>query len=340
MCTIPKRFEPSFSKRTHFSSTFAPPGTIVKYARRVVQQLVDTMRDIWETANANPKLGGHLLPEILGIAASYRRWGNSECSLRLVLNAAREAGADTEFRRLTDFNLLHCRGCLKCVYGEEGCPLEDDLYSLLELCEAADSLVLSAPVYFLSISSTLTTLMDRLLTTDALPDDRSERPAVTINILGNRKWRGVGRGLLNLTASMLGFKVVESLDVVAEGPGDVLMNKVNCSRLAELGAALGTGEELSGRAAPGLCPGCRSDFFRIEPPFIICPVCGYRGDLAEYAAHGAFRDAGSEPRLGRKWLKWHIDDWLRPSAARYMKRRREVLRKMRQLKKESASDER
>ena len=274
---------------------------------------------------------------ILGIAASSRKWGNSECSLRLVLNAARSSGADVGFHRLDEFKLQHCTGCLRCVY-KDGCPLEDDLYRFLDICEGADALVLSAPVYFLSINSMLTALMDRLLTTDALPADRSERPAVTINILGKREWRGVGQSYLNMTAYLLGFKVEAGLNVVAEGPGDVLMHKVNCERLERTGTALAGGGGLPVGAEPGLCPGCMSDFFRIEPPLIICPVCGYRGDLQEYVEHGEFRDAGSRPRLGRKWLKWHIDDWLRPSAVRYMKRRREVLRRLRELKKASLRD--
>ncbi len=275
---------------------------------------------------------------ILGIAASNREWGNSECSTRMVLNAARGEGAITEFHRLDEFSLSHCTGCLRCVY-KDGCPLEDDLYRLLGLCETADALVLSAPVYFLSLNSILTTLMDRLLTTGALPADRAERPAVTINVLGKRQWRGVGQSLLNMTAYLLGFKVEEGLNIVAEGPGDVLMHGVNCERLETTGKALAGGRELPVKTDRGLCPGCMSDFFRIEPPLIICPVCGCTGDLYEYIEHGAFRDTGSTPRLGRKWLKRHIDDWLRPSAARYMKRRREVLRRLRRLKEASPHDQ-
>lgn len=275
--------------------------------------------------------------KILGIAVSGRKWGNSACSANMILNSARAQGAETEFYRLTDFSLLHCTGCLKCVY-KGGCPLEDDLYKLLDLCESADALVLAAPVYFLGPNSLLTALMDRLLTTDALPADRVGRPAVTVNVLGKREWRGVGRSYLNMTAWLLGFKVEQCLDIVAEGPGDVLMHRVNCERLETTGAALTGSAEFPVGREPALCPGCMSDFFRIEPPVIVCPVCGYRGDLAAYIERGEFRDAGSKPRIGREWLKWHIDDWLRPSAARYMKRRREVLRRLRGLKSASESN--
>jgi multimeric flavodoxin WrbA len=281
--------------------------------------------------------GGHFEVKILGIAASSRKWGNSECSVRIILNSAGALGAETEFHRLGEFNLLHCTGCLRCVY-KDGCPLEDDLYGLLDLCESADALVLAAPVYFLCINSGLTALMDRLLTTDALPADRTGRPAVTVNILGKREWRGVGRSYLNMTAWLLGFKVEECLDVVAEGPGDVLMHRVNCERLEGTGAALAAGRDLPVQRDPSLCPGCMADFFRIEPPVIVCPVCGYRGDLGAYVERGEFIDAGSKPRIGRRWLKWHIDDWLRPSAARYIKRRREVLRRLREIKDASPHD--
>jgi len=135
-----------------------------------------------------------------------------------------------------------------------------------------------------------------------------------------------------MTACLLGFNLDRSLDVVAEGPGDVLMHRVNCERLEAAGKALAEGDAFPEGPGKGLCPGCMSDFFRIEPPLIICPVCGSRGDLGAYAQRGAFEDAGSKPRIGRRWLQWHVDDWLRPSAARYMKRRREVLRRLRELK--------
>ncbi len=272
---------------------------------------------------------------ILGISASRRKWGNSECSTRMILSSAAAHGAETEFHRLDEFDLQHCTGCLRCVY-KGRCPLDDDLYALLDLCEGADALVLAAPVYFLCMNSTLVALMDRLLTTDALPVGGGERRAVTVNLLGKREWRGVGRSYLNMTAWLLGFGVGQCLDVVAEGPGDVLMHGVNCERLEKTGAALAAGTELPVARDPGLCPGCMSDFFRIEPPVIVCPVCGYRGDLGAYVERGVFEDAGSKPRIGREWLKWHIDDWLRPSATRYMKRRREVLRRMRDLKNASA----
>jgi hypothetical protein len=165
-----------------------------------------------------------------------------------------------------------------------------------------------------------------------------DRPAVTVNVLGKREWRGVGRSYLNMTAWLLGFEVKKCLDVVAEGPGDVLMHRVNCGRLEETGAALAAGSALEVERDPSLCPGCMSDFFRIEPPVVVCPVCGYRGYLGAYVDRGEFEDAGSKPRIGREWLKWHIDDWLRPSAERYMKRRREVLRRMRDLKSASAEE--
>ena len=56
------------------------------------------------------------------------------------------------------------------------------------------------------------------------------------------------------------------------------------------------------------------------------------------AAEFGKTEEGSKPRIGRPWLKWHIDDWLRPSAARYRKRRREVLHRLRGLKSASMSD--
>ena len=270
---------------------------------------------------------------VFGISASQRAWGNCETATKIVLSAASRSGARTGLIRLTDLDVQPCRGCFKCLGETARCPLPDDLYGLLGDVAGADCLVLASPVYFMKPPAAMVGLLDRLLTMGGnVERPGRKRRAVTVTIMGNRGWRGVTEPLVNITASLLGFDVSESLSLVAEGPGEVAMDDALITRLEDLGGRLARGDSIEPEPRRGLCPVCRSDFFRIEPPHVTCPLCGSRGDLERLVADGVFIDAGQEPRWGLAWLNRHIDSWIKPSIVRHVERRRSVLRKLRNIK--------
>jgi putative NADPH-quinone reductase len=280
--------------------------------------------------------------KILGISASKRVWGNCETAVKQVLEAAAGKGVRTCFTRLADLEIRPCEGCFRCVGDEGRCPLDDDLYRFLDETRSADAIVLASPVYFMSAAAALIGLMDRLLTVNAYVDPgQAGRRAVTLTLMGNREWRGVAEPFVNLTASLLGFEVMTSLRLVAEGPGEVLSRPDANERLGEAGRALageGPGEGVESR---GVCPVCRSDFFRLKPPVIVCPVCGLRGDLEAYVSGGVFEPIGEPARWGRGWLGDHIDSWIRPSIRRYADSRKGILKRVRTLRRKyRESDER
>jgi multimeric flavodoxin WrbA len=218
--------------------------------------------------------------KLLGVSASTRVWGNCEAAAKSILVAGRDAGAEIDFIRLTDFNLEPCRGCFRCLARGKHCPTEDDLYRLLGEFQQADAVILAAPVYFLSPPAALVGLMDRLLTMGSLKGRRKTgRPAVTVTIMGNHKWRGVAEPLVNMTVSLLGFDIAESMSLVSEGPGEILSREGVVGRFGEIGRSLALGEPLRAEAREGICPVCRADFFRIEAGRVICPVCGAAGGL-------------------------------------------------------------
>jgi multimeric flavodoxin WrbA/uncharacterized Zn finger protein (UPF0148 family) len=271
--------------------------------------------------------------KILGVSASRRVWGNCEASVKQMLAAARGEGARVAFTRLTDLDIQACKGCFQCIREGGRCPTGDDLYRFLDEVESADDMVLASPVYFLSPPAVLVGLLDRLLTVAAYMDrSRAPRRAVTMTLMGNRRWRGVAEPLVNLTASLLGFEIVESMSLVAEGPGEILGQRDAVDRLVDVGRRLAGDMPVAAHRTERVCPVCGSDFFRIEPPLIICPVCGLRGDLATYAAAEVFRASAEAPRWGRGWLAAHIDSWVRPSLERYLAGRRDTLNRLRSLK--------
>ncbi|MFH1313797.1 MAG: flavodoxin family protein [Candidatus Eisenbacteria bacterium] len=273
------------------------------------------------------------MKKLLGISASKRPWGNCETSIKTILASAAEEGARTDFVRLTDFRIEACLGCFKCLVEDTVCPLEDDLYTLLEAVGSADALALAGPVYFLMPPAVLVALLDRLLTMKGRESSAAApRPAVTLAIMGNHNWRGVARPVINMTASLLGFEVVESMHLVAEGPGEVLMDDRVAGHLDEVGRKLAHGTPVPESKRSAACPICASDFFRIEPPNIVCPICGSVGDLEVYAGEGKFLATGDEPRWGLSWLDKHVESWIEPSLRRYKGRRKQVLSRLKELK--------
>jgi multimeric flavodoxin WrbA len=273
--------------------------------------------------------------KIIGISASSRVWGNCETSVKQVLTAAMKEGARARFVRLTDMDIRACKGCFRCL-GEGGrCTLGDDLYNFLDEVKGADDIVLASPVYFMSAPAALIGLLDRLLAVcEYMAEGEGRRRAVTLTLMGNGEWRGVAMPFVNITASLLGFEIMESLGLVAEGPGEVITRPAIARSLAAVGRALARGEPWERPEAGRFCPVCRSDFFRVEPELVICPVCGLEGDLAAYITEGVFKPAGEPARWGQRWLREHVDSWIRPSVVRYAGDRREILKELRSLKAE------
>ncbi|MFH1218853.1 MAG: NAD(P)H-dependent oxidoreductase [Candidatus Eisenbacteria bacterium] len=279
--------------------------------------------------------------KLLGMSASTRAWGNCEAAIRLALVSAADQGAETEFIRLPDLEIAPCRGCFKCLSDAKTCALTDDLWDLLERISSADALVVASPVYFGLPPAILVGLLDRLLAVAARDQSGDRRRyAVTVTVMGNRAWRGLAEPIVNITASLLGFELAESLSVVAEGPGEVLADSETVESLKYWGGRLVGGGPHAARGPSGAtlqCPTCRSDFFRIESrSTLVCPVCGEAGDLSAYLRDGTFLSTGSERRWGLVWLRQHVEDWIKPSVRRYALSRRQVSRNLAELRRLSA----
>jgi multimeric flavodoxin WrbA len=278
---------------------------------------------------------------LLGISASKRKWGNCETSVKSVLLAAMKRGTKTAFIRLTDIPLEPCKGCFRCLAGGGSCPTEDGLYDLLCHIRSADDLVLAAPVYFMAPPAKLFSLLDRLLTVSGFrPEEGGRKRAVTVTIMGNREWRGVAEPYVNLIVSLLGFRIEDSLSVVAEGPGEVLSDSATVARLEAIGTAFAEGARIeSSGCRKNACPVCRSDFFVLESSELVCPVCGIKGELAAYAKGAGFSRTGGEARWGTGWLRAHIEAWMKPSVERYKANRRDILSKLSEFRSKYASEE-
>ncbi|NBC14548.1 MAG: flavodoxin family protein, partial [Gammaproteobacteria bacterium] len=141
-------------------------------------------------------------PKILALDGSYRRGGITDQLVDAVLAAAQAAGAETERVHLIDRPIEFCMNCRTCaaeplasapVRGT--CLLDDGMAALLEHVDAADGLVLAAPVNFGGVTAVTKRFMERLICYSHWPwgqpapklrrdlaegKDRPRRPAVLL----------------------------------------------------------------------------------------------------------------------------------------------------------------
>lgn len=101
--------------------------------------------------------------KVLGISGSPRRDGNTDYAVKRTLDLIKEKllGTHTEFLRVADYRIEHCRGCRYCMEAVE-CAIEgDDLDLLVGKMLDADLILLGAPVYWWGPPGVLKDLIDR-----------------------------------------------------------------------------------------------------------------------------------------------------------------------------------
>jgi len=100
--------------------------------------------------------------KVLGLSFSPRPGGNTVQLLETVLQAAAEAGAETELWSLAGKTVQPCDGCWACTRNGE-CHIKDGMADLYpKLCEA-DAIIFGSPVYFYNMTGPGKTVLDRTL---------------------------------------------------------------------------------------------------------------------------------------------------------------------------------
>ena len=98
--------------------------------------------------------------KILGIVCSPRKGGNTEILVKEALDAARDAGCETELVLVADNSIAPCDGCGACK--ENGiCKIKDDMETIYQQLESADGVIFGTPVYFANVSAQAKAIMDR-----------------------------------------------------------------------------------------------------------------------------------------------------------------------------------
>ncbi|MAF86206.1 MAG: FMN reductase [Pseudomonas sp.] len=98
--------------------------------------------------------------QVVGIAGSPRKKGNTEILTTHTLKAIAEEGLATELIPLTGRDIRPCNACMFCRQ-EERCPIKDDMFPIYLKMKAADGIILASPVYYGSATALIKGLMER-----------------------------------------------------------------------------------------------------------------------------------------------------------------------------------
>jgi multimeric flavodoxin WrbA len=98
--------------------------------------------------------------QILAIAGSPRRGGNTDVLLDQAVAGAEGAGAQVERVVLNRLVIAPCIECNRC-YETGRCVVQDDFQALYDKALEADAIILAAPIFFMNVSGWAKAFIDR-----------------------------------------------------------------------------------------------------------------------------------------------------------------------------------
>jgi hypothetical protein len=271
--------------------------------------------------------------KFMAMNASPRKKGNSEILATIAANEAKKAGVDSvDVIHLRELHILQCTGCMRCVFNDERCPLEDDFYAWYDKMATADAIFLAAPTYVTSIPGSLKVLFDRYLCIPPLYRKLYGRPAVSIGVASPIDWQHFQLPFVNMFLLGLGFRILDSFMVYGAGPGEVLLDRDQTSRVKDALKGLWSVKkpEAFAEVVSDHCPVCRSTVFeRIEGRRFRCPVCLSEGEL-EKDGYRFDAESMNQHRWTPQRMEDHFENWILKTKGMFRERLKEILRRKRE----------
>ena len=179
--------------------------------------------------------------KVVAIVGSYRKGRTVDTAVQAILDGAREKGAETRTIYLTEQHIEFCTNCRRCTQApglQRGqCVQQDDLQSILDEVDSADTIVLGSPVNCWNVTAIFRRFMERLVGYvywpwgQASPQPREKRTARKAVLVASSAMPGFCIPLmtgasraLRVSAQMLGAKTVAKLwiGLVAQKPHQAL----------------------------------------------------------------------------------------------------------------------
>lgn len=258
--------------------------------------------------------------KILGLVGSQRKTANGEIMLKEAASAAGE-DCQLELIRLAEWRFKVCKGCFACLGRSGSCPLDDDLYPLIERIKAADGIILAAPCYALGPAAITKLIGDRILVLNQYLDDFWGKPCVIIGTAGTQGWEGYTLSALINQVRLMGFALKDACMFIGGLPGEALLPEKAKERARLLGSRLFGAARSS---VKGECPNCWSDIWKFpQPDTALCPLCGQTAKLAVEGGVLRWSFGSQSERLGKEMIRHHSEE-LKGRVKEYLLRRNEL----------------
>lgn len=98
--------------------------------------------------------------KILAINGSPRK-GNTDFMLDVLLDSAKDKGAEIDIIKLTNKKINFCGGGDDCCPKTLKCNIGDDMSDIYPELEKADLIILASPCYFFNVTALMKNFMDR-----------------------------------------------------------------------------------------------------------------------------------------------------------------------------------
>ena len=244
--------------------------------------------------------------KVLGISCG-RKNGNSELLLKSALKKIKEQDIEVEYLRLQDHKINPCTGCELCSnsdnwpngrFPESGyfcCYKEDSdhLSYIVDKIKEADGIILSTPIYNLTVPGILLVLLNRIHAKNFAKHHEiagQQHTFCATIAVGGSDMTNLIKPMLNFTAVELcgsQMNLVDQMVVQFCAPINYITLKEDSIKRAEL-----LGENMAdavknpekplyrgGGDNPELCPVCHGDVLQLDGVRFRCPVCNIKGDV-------------------------------------------------------------
>jgi multimeric flavodoxin WrbA len=259
------------------------------------------------------------LKKILGLIGSPRKLGNCEI---LAKEIGRRIGPPHRLLliRLSDFSILPCTGCYRCLEEDKRCVLGDDLYRVLDPLADADALIVAVPAYFLGPKAVLKTFLDRGLAFYPYADRLLDKPAVGVGVAGIPGKEGYTLLAIESFLKLIFSDMKASRILYGALPGEIFLDEGNLEAATQLADALfsPTRDPRGPR-----CPVCGGRTFRfLGDRRVRCMLCSNEGTavMGDDAARFDIQRSEHEIFLSREDLEAH-QAWLLGMKNRYREKK-------------------
>ncbi|HOX38148.1 MAG TPA: flavodoxin family protein [Candidatus Brocadiia bacterium] len=197
--------------------------------------------------------------KVLGISSGPRRDGNSDTLLKLALEGAASAGAETEYIWLPGMSIGPCLECNAC-YGLGKCRLDDDYQEIFGKLIESDRLIFATPVFFMGVCAQGKLMIDRcqclwarryVLKQPLFPDGARDRRGMVIAVGGSKSRLMFDSVTLTMKYFFDALEMRHALSLYVnrvDAKGDILKHGAAMEAARRMGAELVSGELPEGGA--------------------------------------------------------------------------------------------